>query len=155
MTSVKPSPDPRREAPLIALFEAATRVIGTELQRRLAASGFDDQRLSQSRIFGAIPSEGIRLTDLAERLWMTKQAVGEQVDGMERAGYVERRPDPVDARAKLICFTDKGWRAVDAALAIFDDVEAELAGRFGADRVRAVRELLTPMLGSDPFRDPG
>ena len=113
-----------------------------DLITRLSDAGFGDQTLAQSRLFGSISPEGIRLTDLADRARLTKQAAGELIDQMEAAGYVERTPDPADARAKLIRFTAKGWRAVETALAIFGDMEARLAEELGADRVADVRAVL-------------
>lgn len=128
--------------PLLAVIAHAEMAMERALQARLQDAGFGDQTLAQSRLFGAIPPEGIRLTYLAERAQLTKQAVGELIDQMEAAGYVTRSPDPVDARAKLIGFTSKGWRAVDAALAAFGDMEAQLLKQFGADRLATTREVL-------------
>lgn len=143
MSSVKPPDDPPPPPPpLLALVGWAQNAIAAELLARLEAAGFGDQTMAQSRVFGAIPADGIRLTDLAARLHATKQAVGELVNQMEAAGYVERLPDPVDARAKLIGFTAKGWQAVDAALAIFDEIEAELAAEAGTRRVADARLVL-------------
>ncbi len=141
MSSVK-HPDDVPATPLLAQIGRALDAIAAELLARLEAAGFGDQTVAQSRVFGAIPADGIRLTELADRLHATKQAVGELVDQMETAGYVERTPDPADARAKLIGFTDKGWRAVRAALSIFDEIEAELAAEVGAKRVADARRVL-------------
>ena len=44
--------------------------------------------------------DGSRLTDLAERAGMTKQAMGDLVDQCEAWGLVTREPDPLDARAR-------------------------------------------------------
>ena len=57
-------------------------------------------------VFGFIDLDhGSRLTDLADRSGLTKQAVGEAVAELERKGYVERVPDPLDGRAKIIKLT--------------------------------------------------
>lgn len=145
MNQVKVPDQNHRPPPLVALCDRALRTIDGELQRRLEERGFGRQNPTFSRAFGAIPPEGIRLTDLAERMLITKQAAGEIVDQMEASGYVERRPDPSDGRAKLIGFTDAGWAQVAAALDIFDEIESRLAERFGAERMATVREVLTAM----------
>ena len=56
---------------------------------------------------------GSRLTELAERAGMTKQAMGTLVDQCEAWGLVLRAPDPRDARARLVRFTPAGrdWLA--------------------------------------------
>jgi DNA-binding MarR family transcriptional regulator len=43
---------------------------------------------------------------------MSLSAMAELIDGLEQLGYVERRADPEDGLAKLICPTDSGWRAI-------------------------------------------
>jgi DNA-binding MarR family transcriptional regulator len=68
--------------------------------------------------------EGSRLTDLAQRAGMTKQAMGKLVEQCEAWGLVERLNDPRDARAKRIVFTPVGllWlRAFRAAVAQAED----------------------------------
>jgi DNA-binding MarR family transcriptional regulator len=61
---------------------------------------------------------------------------------MEQLGYLERAPDPTDKRAKLLRLTERGREAQAAGFAILDDIEAQWAERYGAERVRALRELL-------------
>ena len=56
---------------------------------------------------------------------VTKQAVGEFVDELEGYGYVERIPDPLDGRAKIIRLTERGRDARLAALRIFEDMERD------------------------------
>ncbi|MBE7939447.1 MULTISPECIES: MarR family transcriptional regulator [Ramlibacter] len=78
---------------------------------------------------------GSRLTALAARAGMSKQAMGDLVDQCEAWGLVTREPDPRDARARLVCFTPAGlaWleafrRAVARAEAEFrEDVGPEVA----------------------------
>ena len=80
---------------------------------------------------------GDRLGDLAGRAGMTKQAMGALVDQCEAWGLVERRPDPLDARARRVQFTPTGhaWlRAFQSAVA---QAEAELRAEVG-DEVAAV-----------------
>ena len=68
----------------------------------MAAVGFDDITLAQARVFQRIDRDGSRVTDLAEAAQLTKQTVGFLVEQLERAGYVERAPDPRDGRARLV-----------------------------------------------------
>ena len=104
--SVDLSDTPR---PLPALLtEVKVAAIG-KLLARLADEGFDDFREGYGCVFGFIDTErGSRLTNLAERSGLTKQAVGEVVDELEQIGYVTRVPDPIDRRAKLITLTERG-----------------------------------------------
>ena len=77
--------------------------------------------------------EGSRLIDLAASAGMTKQAMGDLVTQCEAWDLVQRTPDPQDARARRIVFTETGlaWlRAFEQAVA---QTEAEFKQEVGAD----------------------
>jgi DNA-binding MarR family transcriptional regulator len=81
--------------------------------------------------------EGLRLSELAQRAGMTKQAMGKLVDQCEAWGLVRRSADPRDARAVRVAFTPVGliWlKAFETAVA---QAEAELRGAVG-DQVATV-----------------
>jgi DNA-binding MarR family transcriptional regulator len=65
------------------------------------------------------------------------------VDYLEDHGYVERRPDPSNRRATLVCFTDRGWEEADACARILDHLDQELVTRLGPDKLRQLQNLLT------------
>lgn len=60
-----------------------------------------------------LPLQGARLTELAQRARMTKQAMADLVAQCEAWGLVERLPDPLDRRARRVAFTALGqeWLA--------------------------------------------
>ncbi|RSM43470.1 MarR family transcriptional regulator [Actinoplanes sp. ATCC 53533] len=118
----------------------------------LAAAGFDDFTPAQARVFQRIAPGGSRLTDLAEQAQITKQSAGFLVDQLAKAGYVERVPDPTDARARLVRIAPRGARAVPLAAAIVAEVEAEWTTHLGADRIARLREILTDLRDiTDPY----
>jgi DNA-binding MarR family transcriptional regulator len=129
--------------PLIRLLDAALDEFADRLNKRLAAAGYADIRISHGCVFGNIdPDDGSRLTDLAERAHMTKQSVGEVASELEQRGYVERVPDPTDGRAKIIRLTDRGREAHRTGRRLIDDLEHDWGERFGVERVAALREAL-------------
>ena len=68
---------------------------------------------------------------LAARALLTKATVVHAVDELERLGYVVRRPDPADGRAKLVMPTDRALAAERAARQAISDIRdawAELVG---------------------------
>lgn len=140
-----PSRD-ERPAPLLRLLALSTQQLAGALHERLRAAGFDDQRPADDAAFAHIPPEGIRLTDLAHRAGVSKQAMAELVDSLEARGYVERGPDPTDGRAKLVVFSERGWAAVATALDALDEIEQELSERLGARPIAALRRTLTKVL---------
>src|SRR5688500_6823759 len=113
--------------PLPGLLEAARMVVFEEFHGRLADEGYGDIRPAHGCVFRFVDPHGSRLTQLAERSGLTKQAVGEVVDELVRIDYVERVPDSADRRAKLIRPTRKGHAAMRTARRIWSDIEARWA----------------------------
>src|SRR3954462_12316442 len=77
--------------------------------------------------------EGSRLTDLAERANMTKQAMGDLVTQCEAWGLVVREPDPLDARARQVQFTQTGLAWLKAFREAVQQAETEFRAEVGAD----------------------
>lgn len=99
---------------------------------------------------------GLRLSELAERLGTDVSTVSRQVAALERAGLVERTPDPHDRRATRLAPTEAGVdaylrlraarrRALAAVLEHWDEGEraalAALLDRFAADFLLYAGEL--------------
>ena len=76
---------------------------------------------------------GDRLTDLAQRAGMTKQAMANLVDQCEAWGLVTRAADPLDARARRVCFTPKGLAWLQAFRDAVAQAEAEFREEVGQD----------------------
>jgi DNA-binding MarR family transcriptional regulator len=127
--------------PLPGLLFEVKLAAARKLLARMAEAGFGDVREGHGCVFGFIDMErGSRLTELAERSGLTKQAVGEAVGELQRLGYLQRVPDPDDGRAKIITLTDRGRDACQTIRRLFDDVEREWAEQLGEDRVAALRD---------------
>jgi DNA-binding MarR family transcriptional regulator len=135
---VDPDNPPR---PLPAVLAQVKNLAVEDMFGRMAARGFADVREGHGCVFGFIDLEhGSRLTDLADRSGLTKQAVGEAVAELERKGYLERVPDPEDGRAKIIKLTERGVEAARTGSRLFAEIEAEWAERHGEERVAVLRE---------------
>lgn len=80
---------------------------------------------------------GSRLTELAERAGMSKQAMGTLVDQCEAWGLVTRCPDPLDARARRVEFTADGLAWLEAFRKAVAQAEAEFRASVG-DEVATV-----------------
>ena len=138
--SVDPATPPR---PLPSVLAQVKNLAVQDMFGRMAAEGFADVREGHGCVFGFIDLErGSRLTDLAERSRLTKQAVGEAVAELERKGYLERVPDPEDGRAKIIKLTPRGVEAAHTGRRLFAEIENEWAERYGEERVASLRECV-------------
>jgi DNA-binding MarR family transcriptional regulator len=125
-----------------------------ELREHVAAQGFDDPGRSDGFVFRTLSAGPTTISGLAERLEITKQGAGQIVDDMERRGYVERRPDPSDARAKLLHLTERGEAALATARKFHQTYERRLRKRFGDEAIDTLRDVLTDMAGEAQVSTP-
>ncbi|MFD5036127.1 MarR family winged helix-turn-helix transcriptional regulator [Streptomyces sp. NPDC058377] len=106
-----------------------------------------------TRIFAALGhGDGARVTEIAERLGSTKQTVGPLVDELVARGYLHRRRDPADARAKIVDFTPGGTTAVEAARRSAENIDRPWADRIGDRRLDECRAALWELVNepADP-----
>ncbi len=85
---------------------------------------------------------GTRVTDLAAKLGITKQAVGQLVDDLERFGAVERVPDSEDGRAKRVCFTEDGRSSMLEGVAHLKSLERNLTRALGRSTMKSLHDGL-------------
>jgi DNA-binding MarR family transcriptional regulator len=119
------------------------------LRRRVAAAladDFPDYRPNYDAVFQWLGPDGDRISELAERCGVSKQAMGETIDWLERHGYVERVPDPTDGRATLVRRTELGWRVNRVAREQVEATQAEWTRALGevdfAELTRLLRRLV-------------
>lgn len=135
------------------LMFVAHRDVESRVMVALAEAGLDDITSAQSRLMQRLDPAGMRLTDLAEQARVTKQTAGALVDQLERAGYVMRRPDPSDARARLVTLSERGLAACSAAAAEVARVEQEWRRHLGDTAYRGLRNALIALRAvTDPYR---
>ncbi len=131
----------------------AHRDVEGRVMNALAAAGYADITTAQSRLLQRLNPGGSRLTDLAEQARVTKQTAGALVDQLERGGYLHRRPDPSDARARLVTLSDKGVEVCHVAAACVATVEDRWREHLGGQRFSALRAALISLREiTDPYR---
>src|SRR3954469_14570117 len=117
-----------------------------ELFTRLADAGYDDLLPRHGAVLAYLDEDGARATELARLSGRHKQIVGRIVDELEELGYVERRPDPQDRRAKLIFPTKRGLEQTMRGDEIVADIEARHAKALGGRTYAAFRDVLRQMV---------
>ncbi|MGE2737882.1 MarR family winged helix-turn-helix transcriptional regulator [Mycolicibacterium vaccae] len=131
------------EDPHVAdLMLAAQRDVETRLLKAIADAGFADITIAQTRLLQRLTTGGMRLTDMAEQARVTKQTAGALVAQLEGAGYVERRPDPSDARARLVTLSARGAQVCRLAGTEISRVEDEWREHLGDSTFTALRDAL-------------
>lgn len=139
---------PEQAGNTIAMLGRAYSLLGFQIVDGVVGAGFP-QKPSHSAVFAQISPEGNRLSELARGANMTPQAMGELVDELEELGYVERRPDPTDRRAKLIVLNPRGHECIAAGIATIQGIEQRIDQILGVKGHAELRRLLTTLLTTD------
>ena len=147
----------RDAATLQLLFKASRLANERALARASAGAGAAGARMrpAHTALLPHLDFEGIRLTDLAGRVGVTKQAVGQLVDDLAVLGVVERLEDPTDKRAKRIRFSRRGYAALMHGLGVLRDLETALASKVGPRRMRELHETLKLVIAALEEEPPG
>jgi DNA-binding MarR family transcriptional regulator len=133
-----------QDLPMARLLSLAFRTTSRAIVDRLTAAGIHDLRPSHGNVMEHLAFEdGLRLNDLAGRAGVTPQTMGQWVDELEDMGYVERRPDSSDRRAKRIHLTRKGKRCNEIEWKAVRDLDSSLESLLGTKLLRDLRRALT------------
>ncbi len=98
------------------------------------------------RLLPHLSRGGIRPTELARRVEVSKQAVGQALADLAARRLVELVPDPADGRARLVRLTETGAAAYDHGRGVLAFYASALGERIGADRVAALGAALAEVL---------
>ena len=138
------SPDvPPPGPPLIgALLRMASETVRRRMLESLHAHGFDDLDAHHLNVLQYPGPDGVRPSELAAQLRISKQALNYKLGELERLGYLERRPDSDDLRSRRIFLTERGRELIPVIRDAVRDTEREWASALGADRLEELRALL-------------
>ena len=125
-----------------------------ELRTAMATQGFDDHGRSDGFVLRTLGAAPTTISALAERLEISKQGAGQIVDDMERRGYVVRKADPTDGRARLLHLSERGEKALAAARRFHQNYERKLRRNHGDAAIDTVRAVLAGMAGESQTADP-
>ena len=126
------------------LLTRPARAFEHDLIPRVRASGFDIS-IPHAAVFGMIDAEGTRISVLAERAGVTRQAMSQLVDELARKGYLTRVADPTDRRAKRVQLTDRGWDCIRTGQQHIRAIEREYAKRLGREHFEQLADLLAEL----------
>ena len=148
-------PDSPPSVPTNALLRTAYNALSARIFAGVKAGrDFDDLRPAHGNAMEQLElHDGLRLTEMAARAGITVQSMGELVDDLEAKGYLERRPDPKDRRAKRIHLTTRGRRNARIAKQATADVEDHLADLLGRQRYQQLRRSLQEIIARDEQRN--
>ncbi len=117
------------------------------IARLNAAAGKPMMREAHSRLIPHLQSpKGIRITELARRIGITKQAAQQLVSDLIEEGVVRLDPDPIDARAKRVRLTKSGVLTVIQGTKTLVDIDTEVAALLGKKPAKQLHQLLRRLL---------
>jgi len=109
---------------------------------RLHERGFDDLDAPHLNVLQYPGPQGMRPSELAARLRISKQALNYLLGDLERSGYLVREADPDDQRSRRIALTDRGVAVGHVIREAVADTERDWSRQLGADRFDELRTLL-------------
>lgn len=118
------------------------RKIDEEALRRASEGELIELKRAHLALLPHLDAEGTRITALAERLGVTKQAVSQTVAELEALGLLERAPDPSDGRARLVMLTEAGWERIALGLDSLLELERSLNRGLPRGAMAGLNELL-------------
>lgn len=130
------------------ILRCALKDFEAEFFDSLEERGYAGFRPKHGALFVTIDLEGSRITDLARRAGLSKPAVLEVVDELERLGYVSRTQHGSDRRAKLIRPAPLFIRVLEDAAVIVADIERRYRRRIGKRQYESLRSALTHLAGA-------
>jgi DNA-binding MarR family transcriptional regulator len=98
--SLRPDPD----ALGFVLIDVA-RMLRSAFERRIATAGLGLTPGEARALVHVAALEGSRQLDIAQRMGIEPMTLSTYLDRLQSLGFIERRPDPADRRAKLIFTT--------------------------------------------------
>lgn len=141
---------PLPENPLIgALLRLPAQAIHRRIVAELNAAGFEDLRLPYMAVLQYPGPDGSRPSELAERAGMSKQAMNQLLQSLERLGYIRRRDAAESGRARIVHFTQRGRAAWAKIYEILAQIETEWRAALGDRDFERLKALLCKVWESD------
>src|SRR5690606_36018637 len=117
----------------------------------LNAAGFEELRQPHMAVFQYPGPDGARPSELAARAGMSKQAMNQLLQSLERWGYIRR--DSSRGRAVVISSTERGKAVWDTTVQILFDIERDWRQTLGDETFFKLKELLSEVWTSPLVQD--
>ena len=134
--------DDRSDEPLGTLFSDVARLFWRRLETAWSAAGYDFGSAEVRVLMTIVERPGLRQAQLAESLFIEPMTLVGHLDRLVGRGLAERRPDPVDRRAKLVHPTARAVTVLEELRAASAGVRAVQTAGFDAAEVATLRRLM-------------
>jgi DNA-binding MarR family transcriptional regulator len=116
-----------------ALLRQCFEHVRARIEADIKAAGFTDLQPAHLAVFSFPPPDGMRPSDLARRLRMSRQATNHIIGQLEALGYLERRAERKGERRRIY-LTLRTWRMVKVVHTTLLEIQAEWTAEIGPDR---------------------
>ena len=133
-----------------AMMRVVWQWVRDQMYTGVAAAGYTDLNAAHIGLWRYPGLDGLRPSELADHVGITKQSVNELLGHLERHGYLARVPDSADGRARVIRLTSKGRRLEETIYAEARAAQLRIAEILGPRRFAQLHnslEQLTELLG--------
>jgi DNA-binding MarR family transcriptional regulator len=117
-----------------AMLRVVWQWVRDEMYAGVVAAGYDDLNAAHVGLWRYPGLDGLRPSQLADHVGITKQSVNDLLAHLEGQGYLRRIPDPADGRARVIRLTPKGRRLEETIYAEARAAQQRIAEILGPRR---------------------
>lgn len=132
-----------------ALLRLCWRRVRDRLHEAIRGAGFTDLQDPHLAVFSYPLPDGVRPSELAHKIGMSRQATNYLIGQMEELGYLERRATKGGGERRLVYLTDRGWQVGDVIFACLRDLEAEWAEEIGPERFGDFMDVLRRLAAAE------
>jgi DNA-binding MarR family transcriptional regulator len=132
-----------------AMLRVVWQWVRDQMYAGVVAAGYDDLNAAHVGLWRYPGLDGLRPSQLADHLGITKQSVNDLLGHLELHGYLGRVPDLADGRARVIQLTSKGRQLEETIYAEARAAQLRIAEVLGPRRFAQLHsslELLTELL---------
>jgi DNA-binding MarR family transcriptional regulator len=115
------------------------RTFEKHLIQQLERKGVSNLTFSDINLLRQVPLSGIRITQLAQEVMISKQAVAKSIASLQDKGFVEVGEDPNDARARIVTYSSNGRKLLKTAVGVISEIDEGYRVCLGDERYQAFR----------------
>lgn len=91
-------------------------------------------------------SRGFHVSEIGQELHISKAAVSQTLNALERKGWITRSIDPDDRRKITVMVTAAGLAQLETARSFYDRILYEILDRFGEKNTETLLTLLNQLM---------
>ncbi len=140
------APEGERGPYVGAMLRVVWQWVRDQLYEGVVAAGFDDLNVAHVALWRYPGLNGVRPSQLADRVGITKQSVNDLLGHLEQHGYLLRVPDSADGRARVIRLTSRGRQLQDSIYSAAGTAQLRIAEILGPRRFAQLHSSLEMLI---------